>query len=153
MGGHGAAILGPQWLKDYLVNFSRSFIFTTGPSFHQLATIYCSYQLLPQANQARRQLQVIIDYLETKKKESPYTWLPSTTQIQAVIIPGNELVMQAAEQLQANGIAAMGIRYPSVARGSERIRICLHSFNTKQEVDYLMEQLGVIATRQLVYNN
>ncbi len=149
MGGHGAAILGPQWLKDYLVNFSRSFIFTTGPSLHQLATIFCSYQLLPQANQARQQLQTIINYLDTKKKESPFTWLPSKTQIQAVLIPGNEFVMQAAEQLQANGIAAMGIRYPSVAKGAERIRICLHAYNTVEEVDYLMEQLALIAKQEL----
>lgn len=150
MGCHGAAILGQQWLKDYLVNFSRAFIFTTGPSFHQLAAIKCSYQFLPKANQARQQLQSNIAYLNKKKQDSPFTWLPSSTQIQAVIIPGNEAIMQAAEALQANGIAAMGIRYPSVAKGAERIRICLHAFNTTKEIDYLMEQLAVIAEKQLV---
>ena len=147
MGGHGAAIIGAQWLKDYLVNFSRPFIFTTGPSFHELAAIDCSYQLLPNATEERKRLQANINYLNEKKVDSPFQWLPSITQIQAVIIPGNEQVMQAADYLQTKGIAAMGIRYPSVARGAERIRICLHAFNTKAEIDDLLTQLGVIASQ------
>jgi len=149
MGAHGAAILGKQWLKEYLVNFSRAFIFTTAPAFHQLAAIKASYHYLPQVNKKRQHLQQLIRYLKEKKKDSPFEWLPSSTQIQAVIIPGNEAVMIAAEHLQSNGIAAMGIRYPSVAKGAERIRICLHAFNTTKEIDYLMEQLAVIAEKQL----
>ena len=149
MGCHGAAILGKQWLKDYLINFSRSFIFTTGPSMHQLAALRCSYECLSKAHQERQQLQAIIQYFNTQKTKSPFDWMPSDSQIQAVVIPGNEAVMEAANQLQANGIAAMGIRYPSVARGAERIRICLHAFNTKQEIDFLMAQLVLIAEKQL----
>lgn len=150
MGSHGAAILGKQWLKDYLVNFSRAFIFTTAPAFHQLATIKSSYQFLPKATKERQQLQLLIQYLQAKKADSPFTWLPSNSQIQAVIIPGNEAVMQAAKQLQTNGIVVMGIRYPSVAKGAERIRICLHASNTIEEIDYLFAQLIQIADKQLV---
>lgn len=46
MGCHGAAILGSVRLKEYLLNFSRSFIYTTGLPPHSLATIYLAYQEL-----------------------------------------------------------------------------------------------------------
>lgn len=150
MGGHGAAILGPQWLKEYLINFSRPFIFTTGLSFHQLAAINCTYQYLPQAAKARLRLQALIQYLNQHKPACSFDWIPSNSQIQSVIIPGNDKVMAAANHLQENGIAAMGIRYPSVAKGTERIRICLHGFNTETDVDYLLEQLEVIAMKDLL---
>lgn len=143
MGCHGAAILGKQWLKDYLVNFSRPFIFTTAPSYHQLSAIYSTYQFVAQAKQERAQLKEVVQYLNQKQKKHSLSWVPSNTQIQAVIIPGNKAVMKAAQHLQDNGIIAMGIRYPSVAKGVERIRICLHAFNTKEQIDYLLEQLDL----------
>lgn len=43
MGCHGAAILGSKILKDYLVNFARSFIYTTAMSPHSVATIAAAY--------------------------------------------------------------------------------------------------------------
>jgi 8-amino-7-oxononanoate synthase len=46
LGCHGAAILGSQKLVDYLVNFARSFIYTTGVSPHSVATILIAYQHL-----------------------------------------------------------------------------------------------------------
>lgn len=142
MGCHGAAILGKQWLKDYLINFCRAFIFTTAPSFHQLAAIRCSYWFLPKMKLERFHLQQLIQYLNHKKKQSKWQWLPSPSQIQAVIIPGNEAVMQVSHFLAEQNIDARGIRYPSVARGKERIRICLHSFNTFSEIDSLLITLN-----------
>ncbi len=149
MGAHGAAILGKQWLKDYLINFSRPFIFTTAPSFHQIVAIHCSYRYLPIANTQRKRLQHLIQYLNRKKQLSSFEWLPAVSQIQSVIIPGNQPVIEAAQHLQNKGIAAMAIRYPSVAKGTERIRICLHTYNTEEEIDHLFEQLKQWHNNQL----
>ena len=46
LGCHGAVVLGSQNLKQYLVNFARSFIYTTGLSPHSVATILIAYQFL-----------------------------------------------------------------------------------------------------------
>ena len=48
LGCHGAAILGSVELRDYLINFARSFIYTTGLSPHSVATILVAYQHLKQ---------------------------------------------------------------------------------------------------------
>jgi 8-amino-7-oxononanoate synthase len=68
-------------------------------------------------------------------------FIPSTTPIQAVICPGNTEVMQLASHLQENNFAILPIRYPTVPQGEERLRICLHSFNTNEEIDKLLKVL------------
>jgi 8-amino-7-oxononanoate synthase len=62
----------------------------------------------------------------------------SVTPIQGVIIPGNEEVKEAAFELQKHNLDVRPILYPTVARGQERLRIVIHSFNTEQEIDQLL---------------
>ncbi|WP_421763975.1 aminotransferase class I/II-fold pyridoxal phosphate-dependent enzyme [Ekhidna sp.] len=136
-GIHGAAVVGPAWLKDYQVNFSRSLIFSTAPSYHHFASISAMYKHLPKCGAERDQLKEKIQYFVQKRNDSSGQWLESNTQIQSLIVPGNKEVVELAEKLKKAGINALPIRKPSVAEGSERIRFCLHSYNTKEEIDLL----------------
>lgn len=140
-GIHGAAVVGPSWLKEYQVNFSRSLIFSTAPSNHHFASISAMYQHLPKCNTDRNQLKEIVSYFTKKRKESDLNWLDSTTHIQSLIVPGNEQVVALANKLKEAGINALPIRKPSVPEGAERIRFCLHAYNTKEEIDLLFENL------------
>lgn len=141
-GIHGAAVIGPKWLKSFQVNFSRSMIFSTAPSNHSLAAIEAMYNFLPNTNSQRNNLQSNIDYFLSKRKKADGNWLDSNSQIQSLIIPGNEQVVNTGKRLKKAGINALPIRKPSVAEGSERIRFCLHSYNTKEEIDLLFEVLN-----------
>lgn len=140
-GIHGAAVVGPSWLKEYQINFSRPMIFTTAPSNHQFACISAVYQHLAKTKTKRNKLHEIIDYFIQKRAQAKGDWLSSPSQIQSLIVPGNKEVIELAEKLKKAGINALPIRRPSVAEGSERIRFCLHSFNTKEEIDLLFETL------------
>lgn len=138
-GVHGAAILGSGLLKDYLVNFARPFIYTTALPPQSAAHILASYRLFPQMVPERAHLATLIsrfsqlaDGLET---------LPSTTPIQAVIIPGNSRVREVAAVLQQNRLDVRPVLYPTVPAGKERLRIVLHSFNTQEELDFLLNCL------------
>ena len=57
LGCHGAAILGGEDLKSYLVNFARSFIYTTGLSPHSVATILTAYQQLEMAREVQHTIK------------------------------------------------------------------------------------------------
>lgn len=133
LGCHGAAILGSEQLKNYLVNFARSFIYTTGLSPHAVATIYVAYQQLGKSQQERAMLFQNINYF---KQYFPSTIFhpPSLSAINSVIIPGNKRVKIIAQQLQQNGYEVKPILSPTVPEGQERLRFCLHSFNTEQEI-------------------
>ena len=140
-GIHGAAVVGPQWLKSYQTNFSRSLIFSTAPAPHQFASIAGFYAALPEFDTLRNQLAEVVKYFNVKRKEHNGSWLESESQIQSLIIPGNDHVIDVAKKLQESGINALPIRKPSIPEGLERIRFCLHSYNTKQEIDLLFDTL------------
>ena len=140
-GIHGAAVVGPKWLKEYQANFSRSLIFSTAPTPHQFAGIAGFYEHLPRTGPLRIQLANVINYFVEKRVAHHAYWLKSNTQIQSLIIPGNEQVVEVANRLKNAGINALPIRRPSVPEGKERIRFCLHAYNTKEEMDLLFETL------------
>jgi len=139
-GSHGAAIIGSPTLIDYLVNFSRSFIYSTGLSPIHIESIRTAYKHIKNSNTQRQQLFEIIRYFRSKISKNAF-WITSSSAIQSLIIPGNSTVKEIAHQLNQNGISVFPILSPTVAKGSERIRFCLHSYNTKEEIDHLFLNL------------
>src|SRR6185312_6797547 len=61
VGCHGAAILGSTLLRDYLINFSRSFIYTTALPPASVRAIARAYALLPRLDEERERLRLLID--------------------------------------------------------------------------------------------
>ncbi|MDP6909001.1 MAG: pyridoxal phosphate-dependent aminotransferase family protein, partial [Flavobacteriales bacterium] len=61
--------------------------------------------------------------------------------IQGVIVPGNGKVRAIATAVQNDGFDVRPIVSPTVPKGTERIRICLHEFNTEEEVIGLVTSL------------
>lgn len=145
LGCHGAAIVGSQELKEYLVNFARSFIYTTGLSPHSVATILAGYQYLQSEKEAIERLRENIIYFNQQKNLLGLKpmFVHSKSAIQSAIIPGNEKVKSIANQLQEKGFDVKAILSPTVPAGQERLRFCLHSFNTKEEIS---EVLGLLST-------
>jgi 8-amino-7-oxononanoate synthase len=150
LGCHGAAILGSAELKNYLVNFARSFIYTTGLSPHSVATILIAYQHLTKEQMALKALKKNITHFNQEKNRLELKPLfvyskPACRQagsaIQCAIIPGNERVKNIASQLQENGFDVKPILSPTVPEGQERLRFCLHSYNTEVEITSVLELL------------
>ena len=139
LGCHGAIILGSEVLRSYLINFCRPFIYTTALPETSVAAIISSYRLFPKMDQERKQLNGLVRmFLElTKSPSSPLKegYLQgSFTPIQALICPGNEMVGALSEKLGRENLDVRPVRYPSVPKGKERLRIVLHSFNSQDEV-------------------
>ncbi len=135
-GCHGAVVLGSNKLRDYLVNFARSFIYSTSLPPHAVAIIKESYSLFPAMMQERQLLQGLIQQFQSAQLK--FEKIVSHTPIQAVIVPGNDEAKNIAQRLQENNIDVRAILYPTVPKGKERLRIVLHSFNTKEELATLI---------------
>ena len=144
LGCHGAAILGSQELKSYLVNFARSFIYTTGLSPHSVATILMAYQQLEKATDSQQQLKNNIAHFNQEKNRLSLKplFVFSKSAIQSAIIPGNERVKSIAHQLQSKGFDVKPILSPTVPEGQERLRFCLHSYNSENEITQLVQLLS-----------
>lgn len=141
-GTHGAVVVGSEQLKNYLINFARSFIYTTALPPTAIQSIINAHNILPTLQQERKQLKVLIDCFNTSSIK--YSKIASSTAIQAVIIPGNETVKNVAHQLQNKGFDVRPILYPTVPKNTERLRIVLHSFNTIAQLEELIKVLNAI---------
>lgn len=137
LGLQGGAVLCSKDLREYLVNFARSFVFSTGVSPLWAASVQAAYELLPELNAEREQLQGNVSYFRERVAESAKPWLPSESWIQCLHVPGTRRVTRVGGFLRARGLAALPIRAPTVAEGGERIRVCLHAHNTRAEIDLL----------------
>ena len=144
LGCHGAAILGSVELRDYLVNFSRSFIYTTGLSPHSVATILIAYNYLEKEKKNIEILRENIIYFNQEKNMSGLKplFVRSKSAIQSAIIPGNEKVKAMANQLQEKGFDVKAILSPTVPEGQERLRFCLHSYNSQEEITVVLRLLS-----------
>jgi 8-amino-7-oxononanoate synthase len=149
LGGHGAIILGSDILRAYLINFARPFIYTTAASFHQLATVKMAYQLLNSAEQEiiclKNNIRLFKEQINTK---SSYPLLNSDSSIQCIVLKDNNKARDMANILQNGGLDVRAILSPTVAASTERIRICLHSFNTAADITKLTDIINQFINAQ-----
>jgi len=137
-------VLGFKTLKQYLINYARSFIYSTTLPLHSLISIKCAYQLLEKKageihESPVHKLHENIAYFRRKIQNSQ--WLESTSAIQSLIVPGNNEVRTLCKKIQDKDMDVRPIVSPTVPRGKERIRVCLHSYNTKDEIDLLFKTI------------
>ncbi|RTY88169.1 aminotransferase class I/II-fold pyridoxal phosphate-dependent enzyme [Flavobacterium sp. RSP15] len=143
LGCHGAAVLGSNELREYLINFVRSFIYTTGLSPHSVAAILVAYQHLEIDSASISKLRENIIFFNQEKHFLGLKpmFVRSKSAIQSAIIPGNERVKTIASQLQEKGFDVKAILSPTVPEGQERLRICLHSYNSQEEISEVLRLL------------
>ncbi len=145
LGGHGAAILGTEDLVDYLMNFARSFIYTTALTPHTLATIISAYGFLQeQGLEERERLHEHIHYFGQRVEALGLArhFLPSLSPIQSCVVAGNDKVLTLSGHLMDKGFDVKAIRSPTVPAGKERLRFCLHSTNSAEEMGLVLELLS-----------
>ncbi len=144
IGCHGAAILGNELLKEYLVNFSRSFIYTTALSPHTVASVLAAYQYLKeQGEPVIQSLQENIRFFksESVRLQLSERFIQSNSAIHCALVPGNTKVKHMAQQLQSQGFDVKPILSPTVMNGEERLRFCVHAFNTREEISRVLSLL------------
>lgn len=176
-GCHGAVVCGSKTLKEYLVNYGYPLIYSTALPYHSLVTIRCSYETMTGlkgdrlrehvfnlVNAFRSRLNPILDRGSSGgsgaagiRNASTTYLLPSTSPIQALMLPGNEPCTHFCQLLfikSGKRILLYPIKSPTVPAGQERIRIIIHSHNTLEEVETLvmliqetLEEMGMINRR------
>lgn len=145
LGSHGAAVLGSKELTQYLVNFARSFIYTTALPPHTLMTLKSVYIELLKTHEISK-LHKNIDFfkLELINNGIKDSFIESDSAIQCCIIEGNDHVKAISNQLLKKGFDVKPILSPTVSEGEERLRFCLHSFNSEKEIKEVLKLLATL---------
>lgn len=137
LGTYGAIILCDPLLKQALINFATSYIYTTALPLQTLAAIKSSYDLFPTLETQRKHLQYLRQIFH---KSFPNF----STHIFSHIFKGNRAVKQAAQKLSSQGFDVRALLSPTVQQKEECLRICLHAFNTEDEVVTLITHLKAL---------
>jgi 8-amino-7-oxononanoate synthase len=140
MGCHGAAVVGSEILRSFLINFSRPFIYTTAPPNSCIDAILHAYQLLIETSQ-KELLQDNISYFYSRTSGIK-NMIKSQSAIHSLIIGSNEKADLLEQELEKKNIHAKAVKSPTVKAGTERIRFCIHAYNTKSEIDLLLSSLA-----------
>jgi len=126
LGAHGAIVLGSETLKNYLINFASSFIYTTALPRLILETIKESYKRFPKMEKERSHLRRLMEICGAK------------THIHAIPTSGRE----KEKCLRERGFDVRALLSPTVQRGQEVLRITLHAFNKEKELVHLCKELS-----------
>ncbi len=133
IGYHGAIIASSKELIEYLVNFSKSYIYTTAPPESQFEVLYTIHRFLDKEYPAlRSSLQEVID---------TYNQLMNEKGVNPIKIIENRNLEVVHQKLLKAGIPTKIIKHPTVEKGKEIIRLCLHANHTHSELQTLIEAL------------
>lgn len=141
LGFSGAAIVGTNVLKNYLINFSRPFIFSTAlPLYHYQIIRWLYDELIFHSEHQKMKLnQNITYYLNAIRNNKKFS--ANTSPIQYFLL--NNLNDKNVQNfILKNNIFTKVILPPTVHKGGERIRISLHSFNNQAEIIDLIKILN-----------
>jgi len=147
MGAHGAAIAGSKNLINYLINFARPFIYTTALPHHSIITIKYAFKFLAQNQELQQQVLNkvrLFNGLFRGKLSDRFRKIESEHPIQSIVIPGNHNVKKVTDHLVKQGFDVRPILSPTVKKGQERLRICLHVYNTDDDISLLIDTLAAL---------
>ncbi|MFW0715097.1 aminotransferase class I/II-fold pyridoxal phosphate-dependent enzyme [Pedobacter sp. N23S346] len=134
LGAHGAAILCNELIHSYLINFASPFIYTTSAPNLQWIAIKTGYDFLKAEADSSVKLQENIKIFRKQKLSTPSA---ENSPIQSIIIPDYDRLKSLQQILSDEGLLTYAIYSPTVKKGTERLRICIHNFNIEKEITAL----------------
>ncbi|HEY1046024.1 MAG TPA: 8-amino-7-oxononanoate synthase [Bacteroidia bacterium] len=142
LGLHGAAVLGSQTLIDFLVNFSRPFIYTTAMPPDQAKKIMQAYEAVKNTDRTIQLHSRIVKYKQLVTELGLQKCMSlNEGPIQVLMLPGNQAAKEFASTLSKSGLDVKAILSPTVPEGKERLRISLHAFNEDSEIEFLLKKI------------
>jgi len=134
-GSSGAYIAGPSTLIQYLMNTSRSFIFTTAPPPSMAAAATTAIRIIQREPERRARLWANRERLFTGLTQLGFNLSPSVSPIIPILVGSAETALSFAEHLLAEDIYAPAIRPPTVPDATSRIRVTVTSEHTSSHID------------------
>lgn len=140
LGCHGAVVVGSNELKDYLINYARSFIYTTAMPLHNVLTIkYAFIELLKTEELLRLRNNISIFKKEIKSNNLDEIFISSDSAIQSCIIGNITKVKEIAHNFRRENFDVKAILSPTVPVGTERLRFCIHSYNSTVQIKEVLK--------------
>jgi glycine C-acetyltransferase/8-amino-7-oxononanoate synthase len=135
LGGCGGYVCGSKPLISWLVNKARSFVYSTAPSPSSAAVSLAAIQWLF-SEQARDRISQLWENIHLF---SSLMRFPRKSESAIIPVRANStrLASQWSASLEEEGLFVPAIRYPTVAKGTERLRVTISAVHTKEQIERL----------------
>ncbi|EED81622.1 predicted protein [Postia placenta Mad-698-R] len=154
-----AVLLVTPLVRDYLLNYARSLIYTTSLSYANIISADCSFDLLEDGTATQLSTQLLdlstyfLSLLRPQLRTIPLSLLALPPHLASQPLPGapphsalptpiipllTPYPRPLSTHLRARGVNARPITWPTVPKGRERVRVCLHAGNAREEVEMLV---------------
>lgn len=143
LGCFGGFVVGSEVIIENLLQFSRTYMYTTALPVAIAKAAHTSLLLLQKENWRREKLYSLINYFRRAAKQLELPILDSGTPIQPILIGEPEKAMQLAAHLFQNGFLVNAIRPPTVPKETSRLRISLSALHTESDINCLLEQVAI----------
>jgi len=143
-GTFGAFVAGSEALIETLIQYARTYIYTTALPPAVASATRVSLKILQQETWRREKLNSLIAYFRDGAEALGVDLMPSVTPIQPILFHDDALVVKVGNRLKDKGFLVGIIRPPTVPVNSARLRITLSSQHTEDEIDALLDALDGI---------
>ena len=140
LGSVGGYVAANSTIIDYLVNMSRSFIFSTALSPADIGAALAALHVLESDTSVLRRLQNNVNYM-ADCLNSIGIYATNDTPIFPILIGSNEDTLTVSNYLYNAGIIGTAIRPPTVPVGESRIRLTVTAAHNKEQIDYVCQSL------------
>ncbi len=143
-GSFGAYACGTKVLRDFLINKSRSFIYTTAmpPALAQASR--AALQIIREGSQLRRKLHESADYLRAQLEAMGFDTMNSSTPIIPLLVKDPLRAVAMSKRLLEQGIFVQAIRPPTVPMDTARLRLTAMATHTQEDLDQLLKALRTL---------
>ena len=141
-GVFGAFVAGSDTVIDTLINFGRSYIYTTALSPAQAVAALEALKAVRAADPARARLQAHILHFRQQVEKLGLPMVDSMTPIQPLVLGASATALQWQQRLRQQGFHVGAVRPPTVPRGQARLRITLSAAHTEEDIDALIDALA-----------
>jgi len=140
-GCYGAIVAGCAALIEQIEQFARSLIYTTALPPALACAALASLKVVRQETWRREKLRELIQIFQAAAQERSLKFLPSITPIQNFCVGDTQKIMVISEKMLAHGFLLAPIRYPSVPKGEESLRITLNVNHKPGMIEKLLDCL------------
>ncbi|KAL1970229.1 hypothetical protein VTN77DRAFT_5389 [Rasamsonia byssochlamydoides] len=155
LASQGAIVLCSPLTREYLINYARTLIYTTAMAYPSLVAIRTSYELMQEGktDSLRENLQALIRHLRARCDELQSVVDRSILHVDhhdnsPIFSVRTPYPRELASYCQQRGLIVRPIMPPTIPRGKERVRVCLHAGNTQKEIDDLVDAIAQWAKKR-----
>ena len=147
LGSFGAFVAGPQIVREYLINLSRNFIFTTALPPPVVAASLAALDIVEREPELIERLQSNGAFFRRGLQQRGFNTLTSETHIVPILVADSALALEMTTELLRNGIFAVAIRPPTVPPGTARIRASVMATHTQDDLAYALDSFERVGRR------